>query len=80
MIKNRPIDNRKILTKAKRKILMRRESCVSLPYKSIDSESKTMEWVFKYTISDWQDPEDSESAIVFALAIKMNLQWTKVCD
>ena len=80
MIKNRPIDNRKILTKAKRKILMRRESCVSLPYKSIDSESKTMERVFEYTISDWQDPEDSESAIVFALAIKINLQWTKVCD
>ena len=53
---------------------MRRESCVSLPYKSIDSESKTMEWVFKYIISDRQDPEDSESAIVFALAIKINLQ------
>ena len=52
MIKNRPIDNRNILTKAKRKILMRRESCVSLPYKSIDSESKTMERVFEYTISD----------------------------
>ena len=80
MIKNRPFGNRKILTKPKRKILKRRESCVSLSYKSIHSESKTMQWVFKYTISDWQDPEDSESAIVFALAIKINLQWTKVCD
>ena len=80
MIKNRPGDNRKILTKPKRKILKRRESCVSLPYKSIHSELKTMEWVFKYTISDQQDPEDSEYVIVFAVAMKINLQWTKVCD
>ena len=52
MIKNRPFGNRKILTKPKRKILKRRESFVSLSYKSIHSESKTMQWVFKYTISD----------------------------
>jgi len=46
MIENRPGDNRNILTKRKRKILKRRESCVTLPYKSIHSELKTMEWVF----------------------------------
>ena len=65
-------------TKKYSKKLNWRQKCVRILCKSTHGEVRTMICEFKYISSDEKNPHDSESSIVFVLAIKINSQWPKV--
>ena len=65
-------------TKKYSKKLNWRQKCVRILCKSTHGEVKTMICEFKYISSDEKNPNDSESSIVFILAIKINSQLPKV--
>ena len=56
-------------TKKYSKKLNWRQKCVRILCKSTQGEVKTMIYEFKYISSDEKNPHDSESSIVFVLAI-----------